>query len=123
MDALAPELELGMLRLEHFSAGFGMLPVVKAMAIVELKTVVVALDLLDFQAIVPRKEESRFRATIVLDVALAADERAHLLARRIDIGIVRRGSLPCSPPFDGRDVRQGFVACRKRLNSTDKSGA
>ena len=56
------------------------------------------LDLLDLQALVPGEEQRHLRPAVVLDVALAADERAHLLAR-------------CRRRWDrtgarGRDLRQ-----------------
>ena len=53
VDALAPHLELRVLRLEHLGAGLGVLPVVEAMAVVERERVVVRFDLLDLAARCP----------------------------------------------------------------------
>ena len=96
-------LELRVLRLEHLGAGLGVLPVVEAVAVGELVVVVVALDLLDLQAVVPREEQRHLRPAVVLDVALAADERAHLLARaRRRWGRTGGARLPLPPALDAR---------------------
>ena len=92
VDALAPGLELRMLRLQHLGARLGVLPVVEAVAVGELRVVVGRLDLLDLQALRPREEQRRLRPAVVLDVALAADERAHLLARRVGVRVVGRAA-------------------------------
>ena len=100
-------LELRVLRLEHLGAGLGVLPVVEAVAVGKLVVVVVALDLLDLQPVVPREEQRRLRTAVVLDVALAADERAHLLPRRVDVRVVgRRSRSPLPPALDALEVRR-----------------
>src|SRR6188474_1499445 len=90
VNALAPCLELRMLRLQEVGARFSMGPVVKDVPVRKLVPIVVALDLLDSKSVVPWIEERRLWAAVVLDMALAADERAHLLPRGVDVRIVRR---------------------------------
>ena len=88
VDALVPHLELGVLGLEHRRAGLGVRPVLEAVLLV------VGEDLVGLQALVPRIGETLLGALeVVLDVALAADVGAHLLARRHRVDVVVR-SLP-----------------------------
>jgi len=53
VDALAPHLELGMLRLEHLRAAGRMFPIEKPLAVGEFVIVVISLHLLDFEPVVP----------------------------------------------------------------------
>ncbi len=83
VHALVPHLELGMLRLERRRAGFGVRPVLEAVLFV------VSQDLVGLQPLVPRIGEPLLGSLeVVLDVALAADVGAHLLACRVAIDVV-----------------------------------
>src|SRR4030095_1218095 len=117
VDALAPRLELGVLRLENARARLGMLPVVEGRAVVEAEAVVVSLDLLDAEAVRPRKEQRRLRPAVVLDVALAAHEGATLLARGVGVRIERVAPITLAPARDARQVRDGRVAPRERRDA------
>jgi hypothetical protein len=88
VDALRPRFELGVLGLVDGRAGLAVLEVHERRAVGELVLVVRHLDLLDLQAVVPREKERLLRRAVVLDVALAADERAHLLARRVVVRVI-----------------------------------
>jgi len=79
VHALAPEFELRVLRLDDFRPGLFMLEVVEPVTVLELVVVIILLDLFDFEAVVPRIEKRRLRSAVVFDVALGANERAHLL--------------------------------------------
>src|SRR6185436_3583255 len=83
MRALAPRLELGMLRLERGRAGVLVSPVAEA------DLVVVGDDLLDLEALGPGIDETLPGALeVVLDVALAAYVGAHLRGRCLLIHVV-----------------------------------
>src|SRR5262249_56121078 len=99
METLAPGFELRVLRLEHLGAGLGMLPIEEAVAVAELELVVVRLDLLHLEAFAPREKERRLGAAVVLDMALSAGHRAHLLARGIQVRMVRANPLPLPPLY------------------------
>src|SRR5215510_10075911 len=72
-----------MLSLEQLGAGLGVGPVGEALFLV------VRLDLLDLQPVRPRVGHDLARSLeVVLDVALAAHERAHLLAGGVTVRIV-----------------------------------
>src|SRR5262245_7206422 len=72
-----------MLRLEQLVAGLGVGPVREPFL------VVVGLDLLDLETVRPRVGYDLARTLeVILDVALAADERAHFLARGVAVRIV-----------------------------------
>ena len=88
VNALAPELELGMLGFVNLRTGFAVLEIVKRRAIGKLVIVVGLFDLFDLQPIVPGKEERFLRPAVILDMALPAHKAAHFLPARIDIGIV-----------------------------------
>jgi hypothetical protein len=84
---LAPGLELRVLRLEHRRLGLLVHPVLEA------DLVVVGEDPVRLQALVPREGEPLLGALeIVLDVALPADVRAHLLARGHLVHLVVRSA-------------------------------
>ena len=104
VDALAPHLELGVLGLEDLHAGLGVGPVLEALPL-HLHAVVEVLHLLDLQPLGPREEDGRALAAEVLDVALAADVGAHLLAGPVDVGIVGAGAVALAPALDAGQVR------------------
>ena len=116
-------LELRMLRLEHRGAGLRVRPVVEVDAVRKLVGVVVALDLLDVQAVVPGVEQGRLRPAVVLDVALAADEGAHLLARRVGVRVVRRRSAAAPPSVDALEMRDRRGAGGERLDPANETRA
>jgi hypothetical protein len=83
VHALVPHLELGVLRLQHRRAGIRVRPVLEA------GLLIVGHDVLNLQTLRPGVREALLRALeVVLDVALPADERAHLLPRRLRIHVV-----------------------------------
>ena len=98
---LIPHLELGMLRLERGRAGLRVGPVL------ECTLVVVGHDLLDLEPLRPRIDEPLLRALeVVLDVALAADVGAHLLARRLLVDVVVLHALRRLERADAFDERR-----------------
>ena len=102
VDPLIPHLELRMLRFEHGRAGVGVRPVL------ELRFVVVSLDLFDLEPLGPRIDQPLLRSLeVILDVTLAADIGAHLLARRLLVDVVVLHAL------------RGF----ERADAFDKPGA
>jgi hypothetical protein len=105
---------------ENLRARLGMLPVEEPMAIGKLVLVVPSLDLLDLQPLVPGKEQRDLGAAVVLDVALSANERPHLLAGGIGVGIVSSTAASRPPSLDARDVRHGLVPVGERLNPSDE---
>src|SRR5688500_16444687 len=77
-----------MLRLQRRRSGFSVYPVAK------LIVLVVTEDLVGLQALLPRVREPRVRPLeVILDMALPAVKRAHLLPRRYGVGIVIDGAL------------------------------
>ena len=123
VDALAPQLELRVLRLDDLGAGLGVLEVVEPRAVGELVLVVGLLDLLDLQAVVPREEQRLLRPAVVLDVALAADEGAHLLPRGVDVGIVRRAlRRPCASVRCWGGAASGRRSCARARMPLTKPG-
>src|SRR5262249_30689868 len=79
VNALTPHLEFGMLRLQNLGAGLSMLPVIKSVSVGESVLVVMGFYLLDLQTFGPGEKQRCLGPAVVLDVALATDERAHLL--------------------------------------------
>src|SRR5262249_60101640 len=104
---------------KDLGAGLGVLPIEEAVAVGELEFVVVGLDLLHLQALVPRIEESRLGTAVVLDVALAARHRAHFLAGGILVGIVGPSSVSLSPLFNRGQVGNRRVAAIARCDRAD----
>src|SRR5205085_7439300 len=83
MNALVPELELGMLGFEDRSAGF------RVGVVGEFFVVVIALDLFDAQPVVPGVGDGLLLAfEIIFDVTLAADVAPHFLPRGQGIDVV-----------------------------------
>src|SRR5688500_3915497 len=77
-----------MLRLQRRRSGFSVDPIAK------LIVLVVTEDLVGLQALLPRVGEPLVRPLeVILDMALPADKRAHLLPRRHGVGIVIDGAL------------------------------
>src|SRR5262249_52334388 len=109
--------------LEDVGAGLGVRPVIEVVTVRKLERVVIALDLIDRQSVVPRIEQRRLRAAVVLDVALAADERPHLLPCGIDVWIVRRRAIAATPALDALEMRNGGGAGRQRLNAANETRA
>src|SRR4030095_16644634 len=102
--------ELRVLRLEHLVAGLGVDPVREPFL------VVVRLDLLDLETVRPRVgHDLAPPLEVVLDVALAADERAHLLAAGVPIRIVIRDPLPGLERLDAGDEARARDADAHRL--------
>jgi hypothetical protein len=123
VDALAPRLELGVLRLQHWRFGLAVRPVPEA------GFVVVGLDLVGLQALVPRvRQHLTLALEVVLNVALPADEAAHLLAARhgVDVvvvaGLGAAGGAVLAPLDDARQVRQIGVARGKCLDAVEEAG-
>jgi hypothetical protein len=104
VNALRPHLELGMLSLEDRRAADRVRPVAEA------DLVEIGFDLLGLEPVVPRiGDELPFAVKVVLDVALAADERPHFLPAGLAVGVVvgSLGSLP--PALDAGQVRHRVV--------------
>ena len=77
-----------MLRFEHWRAGFGVGPVF------ELHLVVVSQNVIDLEPLGPRIDQPLLRPLeVIFDVALTADESAHLLARRLLVDVVVLNAL------------------------------
>src|SRR6188472_2369934 len=74
MNPLAPELELGMLRLQYLRTGFSVLVVVEPLSVREFPLVPVLLDLFHFESPAPGKLQRHLARAIVLDMALPADK-------------------------------------------------
>lgn len=123
MNALAPRLELGVLGLVDVRAGLAVREVVEGLAVGEAMRGVGGLNLLDAQALVPREEQRLARAAVVLDVALSTHERAHLLARRVHVRVVRRGAIAVAPAPDARQVWHRLVARRQRRDAAHEAGS
>ena len=82
----------------------------------EAFTLVVRLDLLDLESVRPRvRHDLAGSFEVVLDVTLAADERAHLLTARIAIGVVVGDALLGLEGFDAGDEAGPRDANRHRL--------
>ena len=83
VHSLAPHLELRMLRLQGGRPRLGVRPVLEPVLLV------VRQNLISAKSLVPRIGQPFFRPLeVVLDVALPAHVRAHLLPRRIAIDVV-----------------------------------
>ena len=123
MDALAPHLEFRMLRLERLGPGLGMFPVEEPVAVGELVVVVGGLDLVHRQPVVPRVEKRRLGAAVVFDVALAAHEGTHLLARCGSVRVVGFCSVAGAPSSDRRQVRDGGRGNGERADAVEKARA
>jgi len=121
VDPLAPQLELGVLRLQGRRPGPGVGPVGEAGTVGVGVIVVVALDLLDLQSVPPGKEEGGLGTAVVLDMALAADERAHFLPRGVAIGVVGGLAIPLPPGLDRREMGQGVVAGGQEGDPADQA--
>src|SRR5918996_5825845 len=88
MDTAVPHLEFGVLRFKHRRATPRVYPVPVPDA------VVVSEDLLDPEPLEPRIDEALLRPPeVVLDVALAAHERPHLLTGGLGVRIVVPNTL------------------------------
>src|SRR5262245_29315797 len=99
-----------MLSLEQLVAGLGVGPVREPFL------VVVDLDLLDLEAVRPRVGHNLARPfEVVLDVTLATDERAHLLASGVPIWIVARDPLLGLERLDAGDEARARDADAHRL--------
>src|SRR5262245_60399867 len=98
-----------------------MFPVVKAVPVRELVTVVVPLDLLDLQALVPGVKQRDLGAAVVLDVALAANERAHLLSGAVHVRVVGHAAIALAPAFDRADVGRGLRAAGERGDAQEEA--
>jgi len=82
----------------------------------ELLGVVVGLDLLGLEAVGPRvHDDLARRLEVILDVALAAHERPHLLTGGIAIGVVVRDTLLRLERLDPRDEGRPRHPRRHRL--------
>ena len=120
--ALRPQLELGVLGLEHRPAGVGVHPVA------ESDLVVVGQGVVDTEAPGPGIGQAFLvPVEVVLDVALGADVRAHLLPRRhvVDVvvghalpGLERSNALDEGGTRDPQLHRLGIVA----VDASDRSG-
>ena len=64
-----------------------------------------------------------FGTAVVLDVALAAHERAHLLAGGVGVRIVRTLARRLAPAFDALDVRRRLGALGERADAEQESRA
>ena len=88
VNALVPHLELGMLRLQHRRTALGVRPVVVRVL------GVIGEDIVRLQSLRPRVDEAFLGALeVILDMALAADEGAHLLTAGVAVHVVVRHSL------------------------------
>ena len=101
--ALVPHLEFGVLRLQDLGACLRVLPVVEAVAIVEFEVVVGGFDFLDLKPVHPGEEQGGLGAAVVLDVALAAHERAHLLPGGVPVRVVVGDALVFFQGLDAID--------------------
>src|SRR5215470_9492874 len=98
VHTLLPDFELGMLGLQQLGPRLRVDPVGEALL------VVVRLDLLDAHAVCPRVgDDLAFSLEVVLDVTLAADERAHFLSRSVAIRIEVRYALVSLEALDPCD--------------------
>ena len=83
VDALVPGLELGVLGLQQLRACVGVRP------ILESDLLVVGVDLIDLEPVLPWIHQALLRTLeVILDMALAADVCAHLLARGVAVDVV-----------------------------------
>src|SRR5690606_34640383 len=117
VDALAPKLELGMLRLVDRRTGLAVSKVEEGRAVGEEVIVVDGLDLLDRETLRPGEEERLLGGAVILDVTLPADEAPHLLAGRVDVRIVAPLALALAPTLDAREMRQRDIAFRERRDA------
>src|SRR5688500_14042675 len=77
-----------MLSFQNWRPGFGVLP------ILELRFVIERQDVFDAEAFRPRINETfLWPAKVIFVVTLAADKRAHLLARRLLVNVVILNAL------------------------------
>src|ERR1051326_1336984 len=98
VNALIPQLEFRVLRLEDGRAR------VRVRPILELRLVVVRLDLLDLYSLGPRVDQPLLGPfEIIFDVALPADVRAHFLARRVPVDVVVLHALRSLQRLDALD--------------------
>src|SRR5215467_6266228 len=98
VHTLLPDLELGMLGLQELRPRLRVDPVREALL------VVVRLDLRDAHAVGPRVGDNlALSLEVVLDVTLAAHERAHLLSRSVTIRVEVRRALVSLESLDPRD--------------------
>src|SRR5690625_5139545 len=106
MDARRVKLVIRVLRLDHRGAAEGMCPVDMA-ALVERR-----LDRLHVQPLIPRERQVEgLGLEIVLDVALRADERPHLLmAHALDVDTSPVEGLEERRPRDAQVHRRRVVA-------------
>ena len=77
---------------------------------------------LDLQSLVPREEERHALAAVVLDVALAADERPHFLPSTVEVRVVNTLPITVPPPLDARQVRHGRIRSGELCDCGEEAG-
>ena len=120
---MAPELELRVLRLEDGGPRLRVDVVREGRAIGKLGLVPEGLDFLDLVPFGPGKRQRRLVSAVVLDVALPADERAHLVATGVDVRVVGRASISFSPGLDRRKRDRVSLALGQRRDASQKPRA
>src|SRR6056297_3458449 len=99
-----------MLGFEERGARFAVLVVDEVGPVIELGLLPKLFDFLRLQTVTPRKRQRHFAGTVVLDVALGADEGPHFLTRRQAIRIVRLVAGLGTPADDTRQLRDRCLA-------------
>ncbi len=110
-----------MLDLDRVRSADLVFPVDKWCPVREPVIIVVGLDLLGLEPVVPGKEQRGLGTAVILDVTLATGERAHFLAAGQRVGIIGLGTIAGPPLFDRRQVRQRVVAGGQRGNAVEET--